>query len=351
MDEDILSFVAEWYDPRPQLVKQYLLKCFTKSEEVEMKELATGRKFLKRTRIPSMIKVSDFVVGNNILLFSRDLKLVDYGDSKTRKLLDASSERTTVFGNILRTHLGQFLKFFEDEGLAIADTRSFSVRSEHDFIDIEETIGMKLKKMEDERINLVVSVQGRNAIRVVHGHQESLRAKFGSQIMCASSQEDAEQLHSYLSSFRSPTATYESCTCCVIKPHVIKARESGALIEYILSQGFGIGAIHVFHLSHTAADEFYSAYKSVLHNYNDAVSDFCTGPIIALEVRAMNAVQFFRKIAGPWDVGIAKELFPDTIRARFGVNHVQNAIHCTDIPEDASLELSYFFDVLANSER
>ena len=264
-----------------------------------MKELATGRKFLKRTRIPSMIKISDFLVGKNILLFSRDLKLVDYGDSKTRKLLDASSEKTTIFANISRIHLGQFLDFFEDEGLSIVDIRSFGVQSEHDCIDIEETLDVKLKTMENEWLNLVISVQGGNAMRLVYGQQESLRKKFGN-IICASSYEDVVQLHSFLSSFRYSTATYESCTCCVIKPHVVKARRSGALIDYMLSQGYEISAIHSFNLSQTSADEFYSAYKRVLNNYSEVVSDFCTGPVIALEVRAIDAVNSFRKIAGPW---------------------------------------------------
>ena len=31
---------------------------------------------------------------------------------------------------------------------------------------------------------------------------------------------------------------------------------------------------------------------------------------------------------------------------RFGESTVRNGVHCTDLPEDASLEINYFFSVL-----
>ena len=44
--------------------------------------------------------------------------------------------------------------------------------------------------------------------------------------------------------------------------------------------------------------------------------------------------------------GIAAHLRPDTLRAKYGRNKVQNAVHCTDLPEDIPLELEYFFKLL-----
>ncbi|RHZ38553.1 hypothetical protein DYB26_011012, partial [Aphanomyces astaci] len=51
--------------------------------------------------------------------------------------------------------------------------------------------------------------------------------------------------------------------------------------------------------------------------------------------------------AGPWDIDMARELKPSTIRARFGTDRVHNAVHCTDLSEDGALESQYFFDILA----
>lgn len=70
-----------------------------------------------------------------------------------------------------------------------------------------------------------------------------------------------------------------------------------------------------------------------------------TGPCIVLEVRQENAVVSFRELCGPIDAEIAKSLRPNSLRARFGVDRVKNAIHCTDLPEDGVLESEYFFKI------
>lgn len=37
---------------------------------------------------------------------------------------------------------------------------------------------------------------------------------------------------------------------------------------------------------------------------------------------------------------IARHLRPGTLRAVFGKSKIQNAVHCTDLPEDGLLEVS-----------
>jgi nucleoside-diphosphate kinase len=61
-------------------------------------------------------------------------------------------------------------------------------------------------------------------------------------------------------------------------------------------------------------------------------------------------VEEFRAHCGPVDVEMAKSLRPDTIRAKFGKNRIQNAVHCTDFKEDSVDELCYMFDILAKGE-
>jgi nucleoside-diphosphate kinase len=60
-----------------------------------------------------------------------------------------------------------------------------------------------------------------------------------------------------------------------------------------------------------------------------------------------SVVAQFRDHAGPWDVEMARELQPQTLRARFGHDRVRNAVHCTDLAEDGVLECEYFFDLLS----
>jgi nucleoside-diphosphate kinase len=51
-------------------------------------------------------------------------------------------------------------------------------------------------------------------------------------------------------------------------------------------------------------------------------------------------------MCGPHDPEIAKHLKPNTLRAKFGYDRVRNAVHCTDLPEDGTLEVRYFFEGL-----
>jgi hypothetical protein len=43
--------------------------------QIEMKDKATNRKFLKRTRLPSKLSHEDFTLGSYIVLLSRNLKI------------------------------------------------------------------------------------------------------------------------------------------------------------------------------------------------------------------------------------------------------------------------------------
>lgn len=44
---------------------------------------------------------------------------------------------------------------------------------------------------------------------------------------------------------------------------------------------------------------------------------------------------------------MARQVRPETLRAKYGKTKVQNAIHCSDLPEDGLLEVEYFFKILA----
>lgn len=62
-----------------------------------------------------------------------------------------------------------------------------------------------------------------------------------------------------------------------------------------------------------------------------------------MEVRQENVVSTFRELCGPHDPEIARNLRPNTIRAKFGTDRVKNAVHCTDLPEDGVLEVFYSY--------
>lgn len=81
------------------------------------------------------------------------------------------------------------------------------------------------------------------------------------------------------------------------------------------------------------------------------VTELSSGPFVALEIGVPNENQHaynqFREFCGPRDPIVANKIRPNTLRAQFGEDIVQNAVHCTDLKEDCLLELEYFFTILS----
>lgn len=84
----------------------------------------------------------------------------------------------------------------------------------------------------------------------------------------------------------------------------------------------------------------------VIPNHGDHVIQLVSGPSVALEIRAVDAVNTFRVTAGPWDVNMAKELRPGTLRAIFGIDNIRSAVHCTDLAIDGVTECEYCFKLM-----
>jgi len=77
------------------------------------------------------------------------------------------------------------------------------------------------------------------------------------------------------------------------------------------------------------------------------VTHLSSGPCLALQLGGEgDPVERLRELCGPPDPAVAKLIRPKSLRARFGESTVKNGVHCTDLPEDASLEINYFFSVL-----
>ncbi len=72
------------------------------------------------------------------------------------------------------------------------------------------------------------------------------------------------------------------------------------------------------------------------------LAQLTAGPLIAMEVTGPSGsdiVPQFREFVGPSDPALAKQIRPNSLRARYGEDKVKNAVHCTDLPEDGVLEV------------
>ena len=95
-DDETWLFVVEWFDPMPRLKRMYLLKYFVQQRQVEMVDVKSKKMFLKKSSCPPEITAEDFAVGKKLLLYSRELDIIDYGDLKTKQKLAHQHQQTVV---------------------------------------------------------------------------------------------------------------------------------------------------------------------------------------------------------------------------------------------------------------
>lgn len=296
----------------------------TSRKEVEMNDLRTKRKFLKKTKLPQTLRVSDFTKGATVVLLSRELLLVDYADKVTREHLEQNEETVNVLVSpSIHSSIGDIVS---------------SIEVTFPLVDIKSVCN-------DDDVCVALTFRGCGSIATVSALVESSPYSHGL-LACSS---DAE-----VGKNRLTTASLDNnCTCCVIRPHIVKERKVGAVVSDITSRGFTISAMKMVRLDKTASAEFLSVYKGVLPDYVGLVDEMSSGPCLVLEIKKGSGsssidkeddiVEEFRKACGPWDHSVACELHPESIRAKFGTSSVLNAVHCTDLPKDGPIECGFFF--------
>jgi nucleoside-diphosphate kinase len=131
-------------------------------------------------------------------------------------------------------------------------------------------------------------------------------------------------------------------TLTMIKPEAVRNGHIGHILAGIAEGGFGIVAMKYLHLSRSQAEKFYEIHRERPF-YRDLVEFMSSGPIVAAVLRKENAVEAYRKFIGSTN---PKDAAPGTIRALYGTNIQENAVHGSDSDENASIEASFFFSEL-----
>ncbi|KAM7066424.1 nucleoside diphosphate kinase homolog 7 isoform 6-T6 [Acridotheres tristis] len=315
------AFIAEWYDPNASLFRRYELLYYPKDSSIEMYDVKNRRTFLRRTKYESL-HLEDLYVGSKVTVFSRHLTIVDYGNLYTSHKLGSRKEsellQLIMSGPILAMEL-------------LGD----------DAVSKWRAIVGPANPAETESDTL-------DSISESFGHCGLRDAAHGPDSVASAAKE--LELFFPSSGGRGPvsSAKFTNCTCCIIKPHAVNEGLAGKIIKAILKEGFEISALQMFNMERTNVEEFYEIYKGVVPEYLEMVSELCSGPCIAMEIRQFDPSKVFRDFCGPSDPALARHLRPGTLRAVFGKDKIQNAVHCTDLPEDGLLEVQYFFKILDN---
>lgn len=368
-------FITEWYDPNASLYRRYELLYYPGDGSVEMHDVKNRRTFLKRTRYDGL-RLEDLYIGSKVNVFSRQLVLIDYGDQYTARQLGSRKEKTlALIKPDAVSKAGEIIEIINKAGFTITKLKMMILSRKEaadfhidhqakpfynelvEFITSGPVIAMEIlrddaisewKRLLGPANSVVACADAPGSIRALFGIDCIRNAAHGPDSFACAARE--VELFFPSSGICGPanTAKFTNCTCCIIKPHAISEGMLGKILIAIRDSGFEVTAMQMFNMDRANVEEFYEVYKGVVSEYYEMVTEMYSGPCVALEVQQTNPSKTFRELCGPMDPEIARHLRPCTLRAIFGKSKIQNAVHCTDLPEDGLLEVQYFFKILDN---
>ena len=128
-------------------------------------------------------------------------------------------------------------------------------------------------------------------------------------------------------------------TFSIVKPDAVRANHIGGVLAKLEAAGLTVVAAKLMKLSPELAGKFYDVHRE--RPFFQELVDFMTsGPILVQVLEGENAIARNREVMGATDPAKAA---PGTIRAEFGSNVGENAVHGSDGPDTAKTEIALFF--------
>jgi nucleoside-diphosphate kinase len=128
-------------------------------------------------------------------------------------------------------------------------------------------------------------------------------------------------------------------TLTIIKPDSVEKGNLGKILSRIEAEGFRVVGIKKLSLSLRQAEAFYAVHRERPF-FRDLVRYMTSGPVYVAALERRDAVPHLRKVMGATDPSKADA---GTIRREFGESIERNAIHGSDSPENAKVEIKFFF--------
>jgi nucleoside-diphosphate kinase len=128
-------------------------------------------------------------------------------------------------------------------------------------------------------------------------------------------------------------------TFSIVKPDATRRNLTGAVNAMLEEAGLRIVAQKRIHMTRQNAETFYAVHKERPF-FNDLVEFMTSGPVVVQVLEGENAVVRNREVMGATNPAEADE---GTIRKTFAENIEANSVHGSDSPENAAIEIAYFF--------
>ena len=128
-------------------------------------------------------------------------------------------------------------------------------------------------------------------------------------------------------------------TLAIIKPDAVADGQTGRILASVEDDGFKIVGMRKVRLTRQQAEEFYAVHRE--RPFYDGLVKFMTeGPVVVMVLEREDAIARWRDLMGPTNPAAASA---GTMRERFGNNIERNAVHGSDSPETAAMEIPFFF--------
>ena len=136
-------------------------------------------------------------------------------------------------------------------------------------------------------------------------------------------------------------------TLSIIQPDAVAKNVIGQIYTRFESNGLKIVAAQMRQLSKAEAEGFYAVHRERPF-FADLVKFMTSGPVMIQVLEGEDAIAKNRALMGATD---PKKAEAGTIRADFAESIDANAVHGSDAPETAAVEIAYFVPTLAIHSR
>ena len=130
-------------------------------------------------------------------------------------------------------------------------------------------------------------------------------------------------------------------TFAIIKPDAVASGHTGNILSMIEKAGFRVRGMKMLRLSKQQAEGFYEVHRDKAF-FGGLVNFMTEGPVVVLALEREDAIKHWRELMGATNPEKAAE---GTIRKKYAKNIERNAVHGSDAPETAAIEIPFFFSV------
>jgi len=128
-------------------------------------------------------------------------------------------------------------------------------------------------------------------------------------------------------------------TLSIVKPDGVRKGLVGEVVRRFETAGLRVVALKRVALQKHQAESFYAVHAG--KGFFQSLTTFMSsGPVVAMALEGEGAIQKTRRIMGATN---PKDAEPGTIRADFAEEVEQNIVHGSDSPENAAIEIKFFF--------